>query len=173
MKKLNLVLSALTLVISIGFTGSVFAEKIASCNSPSGYSNYHHAGILGKEQSGFTEDKITGGIDTLIRNNEKEYDILFTDASKTIISSKEDGGDVLLMRQGNSDVTFLVAYHGKTIELYTFYIEKDGRKRFDLIQSKGGALLQHKSTVMSGNCSFINLKAIIDPDSDSEMSNKI
>ena len=175
MKKLNLVLSALTLVIFIGFTGSVFADKIASCNNASGYSNYHHAGILGKKQSGWTEDKIIGGIFTVIKNNETEYDILFTDASKTIISSKEDGGDVMPIRAGDSDVTFVVIYPGKTMELWTFYIEKDGRGRFDLLQSKGGDLLQHKSTVMSGNCSFINLKAIIDPDSDSdsEMSNKI
>ena len=161
MKKLNLFSSLLTLVIFIGFTGSVFAEKIASCNNASGYSNYHHAGILGKKQSGWTEDKITGGIFTVIKTNEKEYDILFTDASKTIISSKEDGAKVMLMRIGNNDATFLAAYPRNTIELWTFYIEKDGRGRFDLLQSKGGDVLQHKSTVMSGDCSFIDLKALI------------
>lgn len=126
---------------------------VATCKEPSGYSYYHEGGMLSKKDSGFTEDKITGGLFTLVRIGQKEYDLLFVDASKSITSTKQEGGRIQLLRRGRNDATFLVVYPNST-ELFTFYKENNsGSERFDMLQSKGGAMPIHKSTVMTGSCS--------------------
>jgi len=165
MKKFNLFLSALVLLMSIGFTNSTLAETIAKCKNPAGYSNYHYAGLIDKKGSGFVEDKITGGMTTLIKINEKEYDILFTDIRKQIFSVRDDGGKVMLMRLGKNDATFLHMHPGMVMEIYTFYRETDGEGRFDMLQSKGGdGMPIHKSSVLTGSCSELNIDSLYPQD---------
>ena len=48
------------------------------------------------------------------------------------------GALVKLLRRGASDANFLVVFPGMTIEPYTFYMDADGARRFDILQSKGG-----------------------------------
>jgi len=137
------------------------AETIVTCKNPAGHANYHYAGILQEKDRGFVEDKITGGITTLIKIKENEYDILFVDTREKIISTKSDGGRVVLLRKGKNDATFLLMHPGMVITLYTFYRESDGRERFDMLSSKGGdGMPIHKSSVMTGNCSGLNLNLL-------------
>ena len=144
---------------------AISADTIVTCKNPAGYGNYHYAGIVSKEKSGFTDDKITGGLFTLVRVNKKEYDILFVDVRQTIISHMQDGGAVRLLRKGKDDATFLVFYPGMLIELYTFYRDASGSEHFDILQSKGGDKMHvHKSTLMTGNCSGLNLNLLHNPD---------
>ena len=67
----------------------------------------------------------------------------------------------MLLRRGASDATFLAVFPETTIELYTFYTDADGVKRFDLMQSRGGdGMPNHKSSVMTGPCSQIDLEKV-------------
>jgi len=138
------------------------AQSITSCKNPEGYAFYHHSGQVPKERSGFVKDKITGGMVTLQKVGEKQYDILFVDAYKQVISATGDGGTVTLLRKGNKDATFAHFYAGKVLELYTFWVDTNGQPKYDLLQSKGGDLMQiHKSSIMVGTCGAINF-ALID-----------
>ena len=142
------------------FTNS-YAADIARCSNPTGKSYYPFLGLMNKEDSGWVDDGITGGITSLVRNENNEYDILFVDASKQIISSKLDGGKVYMVSQGINDASFLVIYPGKTIEVYTFLIDKSGKAEYIQVTTRSGdQVLITKSTVMRGDCSFINLKLI-------------
>jgi hypothetical protein len=133
-------------------------ENVVTCKNPKGYAYYHYAGVLSKKDSGFVEDKITGGLTTLVRLNDKEYDLLFVDVRGEIISFVRDGGFVRLLRKGENDATFLAANPGMVIEIYTFYKDSGGIERYDLLQSKGGdGMPIHKSSVMTGTCSGLNL----------------
>ena len=137
------------------------AQSITSCKNPEGYAFYHHSGQVPKERSGFVKDKITGGMVTLQRVGEKQYDILFVDANKQIISAIGDGGKVMLLRKGKADVTFIHYFTGKVVELYTFWIDSEGIAKYDLVQSKGGDLVPiHKSSMMVGTCSQIKFDLI-------------
>jgi len=109
------------------------SENIATCNGLAGYAYYHHAGVWPKEQSGFSDDAIPEGLTTLVKLGDNEYDIMFTDARKNIISHRHDGGSVTLLRHGKADATFLVFYPSANIELYTFYRGKGGDARFDVL----------------------------------------
>jgi hypothetical protein len=144
-----------------GTVGTSFAQTIASCSSPEGYAYYHHTDLVPKEKSGFEKDKITGGLTSLQQLSKGELDVLYVDTRKTIISSKQDGARIALLRRGSSDVTVLVWSPNASIELYTFYRDSAGNARFDILSSKGGdAMPIHKSAVMTGLCSELNLELL-------------
>lgn len=140
------------------------AQVVATCSDPEGHAYYHHTGVVPKQKSGFSTDRITGGLTTLQRLENGEFDVLIVDSRKQVISYKNDGGRVVLLRKGSSDATFLAVFPGMVIELYTFYVDADGVKRYDFMQSKGGDHMPiHKSTLMSGTCSHLNLNAAKSP----------
>jgi hypothetical protein len=154
-------LKIILLLGSVFFTSLTHAQAITSCKNPEGYSYHHYSGQVPKANSGFTKDKVTGGMVTLQKVGEKKYDILFVDANKEIISAVGDGGNVVLLRRGKADATFMHSYPGKVIELHTFWIDSDGLAKYDLLQSKGGDLMQiHKSSIMVGTCGAINFSLI-------------
>ena len=137
------------------------AQPITSCKNPEGYAYYHYSGQVPKAKSGFKKSKIEGGLVTLQKIGDGKYDILFVDFYKEIISAVGDGGSVVLLRSSENDATFMHSYPGKVIELYTFWIDSDGRPKYDLIQSKGGGSSPiHKAAVLVGNCGPINFKLI-------------
>ena len=149
----------LTVFITALPVSAIAADTVVTCKDPRGYANYHHTDLVPKEKSGFQEDQITGGLTTLVRTGQNEYDLLFTDFRQKIISSRSDGAAVKLLRKGKSDATFSVTYPN-SIELYTFYKDGSGSEKFDALISRGGDLPIHKSSVMVGNCSGLNLNLL-------------
>jgi hypothetical protein len=144
----------LSLVINVPFAR---AENIATCKDPAGYVYYHYSGLMEKEKSGFSEDRILGGLFTLVKLPDGEYDLLFVDGRQAVTSTIQDGGEVKLLRLGQSDATLIVLYPEEVIDMYTFYVDGDGNGRFDILQSRGGGALLHKSSVMTGECSTLDL----------------
>jgi hypothetical protein len=138
-----------------------YSQTIADCTNPDGYAYFHYSGVVSKKDAGFQKDKITGGITSIVKLPNGKFDILIVDTRKTIISMTNDGGSVMLLRRGKKDATFLHIYPGKVAELYTLWMDTEGRAKFDLVQSKGGDnMLIHKSSVMVGSCDSINFDLI-------------
>jgi len=134
---------------------------VATCTDLSGHAFYHGAGLVQQKDQGWKKDQITGGRTTIKKLKDGKYDILILDAMKSLYSVRQDGGEVILLRKGESDATFLYLYPGKVIEIYTLWRDRNGVGRFDLLSSKGGdGMPIHKSSVMSGLCSSINFAAI-------------
>ena len=137
------------------------AAVIAQCSNPSGIAYFPYLGLMDKKDSGWVDDKITGGITSLVITDDNEYDILFVDITKQIISSKQDGGKVYSLSKGKNDASFLVVYPGKTVEIYTFLNDKSGKAEYIQVTSRAGdEILIAKSTVMRGDCQFVNLNLI-------------
>ena len=117
--------------------------------------------LFDKKLSGWTKDKISNGITKATKNQKGEYDIIFVDVTKNIISSREDGGEVLLLNKGKSSFSLLVVYPGKTAEIYSFIKNNSGLLEYIHITSRAGDLISTvKSTVMQGECSFIDFSKI-------------
>ena len=134
-----------------------FAQTITNCRNPAGYAYYNHSGVISKKESGFKNDKITGGITSFVKLQDDKFDITIVDTRKQIISFTQDGGIVALLRSGKNDATFLHYYPGMVIELYSIWVESDGKTKFSMIQSKGGDNMPiHKSSVLVGDCDPIN-----------------
>ena len=146
---------------AILFSSTLFAQTIANCKNPEGFAYFHHAGIVPKKDSGFQKDKITGGLTSLVKLPDGKFDIVIVDIRKEIISMTQDGGRVALLRRGSKDATFLHFHPGMVTEIYTFWIDAEGKAKFDLLQSKGGDKMRiHKSSVMVGDCSSIDFDLI-------------
>ena len=154
-------LKIMLLLVSVFSTSLTHAQAITSCKNPEGYAYFHYSGRVSKAESGFTKDKITGGMVTLQKISENKYDILFVDIYKEIISAVGDGGNVVLLRRGKTDATFMHSHPGRVIELFTFWIDTGGLAKYDLIQSKGGDLMPiHKAAILVGTCGPINFMLI-------------
>lgn len=136
---------------------SSFAVEIASCYNPSGKAYYPELGLVTKKDSGWSDDKITGGIIKLSKIGEDKYDIVFVDATKKIISAIEDGGKVLMLSRGKNSVTFMVIYPGQTAEVYTFLKNSSGKFEYIHMTSRSGdTVIITKASLMRGDCDNIN-----------------
>ncbi len=117
--------------------------------------------MVKKKDSGFTKDAISDGLNTIIKTPDGKYDILMVDARKKIMSLAQEGNTIILLRKGVNDATFLNFYKDRIIELYTLWVDSDGKAHYDLIQSKGGAYMPiHKSAVFTGDCESIDFDLI-------------
>lgn len=139
----------------------LYAVDIASCSNPSGKGYYPETGIVTAKSSGWGEEKITGGITKLSKRGDNEYDILFVDVRKEIISARQDGGQVMLLNRGKNVVSVLVVYPGKTAEVYTFLQTNSGKLEYTHTLSRAGDdVLITKASVMRGDCDYINFGAL-------------
>ena len=140
---------------------NLLAADIAHCSNPSGTAYFPETGIVSAKSSGWSEDKITFGITKFSKLDDNEYDILFIDARKEIISARQDVGRVLLLSRGKSVVSILVVYPGKTAEVYTFLKTNAGKLEYIHTQSRAGdSAAITKASVMRGDCAYINFEAL-------------
>ena len=141
-------------------TGAYSAEDIAQCSNPSGKGYFPYLGIVQKKSSGWEDEKITGGITTLTNLGNNEYDILFVDSSKRIISSKQDGGKVMLLYKGDRELSVLVVYR-QVVEAYNFFINNDGKAEYtNVISRAGDGVMISKASVMRGDFQFVRLDLV-------------
>jgi hypothetical protein len=110
-------------MVGLLVSGNCFALDVAQCSNPKGKSYYPYLGAMDKKNAGWTDDGITDGITTLTKSSDGQYDILFVDAFKRIISTIGDGGKIYMLSKGQSDVSLLVIYPGKAAEIYTFLVD--------------------------------------------------
>ncbi len=142
-------------------TANAFAVDVAQCSSPSGKAYYPYLGVVDQKSSGWTDDKISNGITTLQKTGENEYDILFVDVTKRIVSSRQDGGNVVLLSRGAGSVSVLIVYPGQSAEVYTFLVDKAGKAEYLHVQSRAGdAVMISKVAVMRAECQFVRLDLI-------------
>lgn len=152
--------NSLILLFGLLVSCNCFAEDIAQCSNPSGKGYFPYLGKVAKKSAGWDDEKITGGIVTLSKIGVDEYDIRFVDSTKRIISSKEDGGKVILLYRGEQEVSVLVVYR-QTVEAYNFYVDKAGKAEYtNVISRAGDGVMISKASVMRGDCQFVNLNLI-------------
>lgn len=142
-------------------TSAAYPQVIASCSNPKGKSYFPELGQVSKNMSGWVDDGITGGITTVKKIAKDEYDIVFYDVTKTIISSIEDGGNILLLNKGKNVFSLLIVYPGKTAEIYTFLKNKSNKLEYIQITSRAGdGVTIAKSSMLRGECEFIDFNSL-------------
>ncbi|KRG54293.1 hypothetical protein ABB25_13785 [Stenotrophomonas koreensis] len=136
---------------------SAHATDIASCSEPSGKGYYPETGVIKKADSGWEDEKISSGITKLTKNSGGEYDILFVDIRREIISARADGGTVIPLSRGAKSFSVLVVYPGKTAEVYTFLENTSGGLEYlHTLSRAGDEVFITKASVMQGVCSYIH-----------------
>jgi len=125
------------------------SETIISCGESSGYSYFFEGGLVPKNSAGnWTEDGIKGGGISLVKAGE-ELDLLYKDASSRLVSTRADGGQVIMLGSHDGIINILVVYPNITSEFFTFDTKN---KVFVSSTHKYGDLSIRKVSSMSGLC---------------------
>ncbi|TSA58377.1 MAG: hypothetical protein D4R39_00720 [Methylophilaceae bacterium] len=150
MNKLLIVLALLAV------SQSIHAEEVAVCGGESGYVYFAGYGMVPENKVGWHKDAITGGKITITVTNNK-YDLLYADATGSLVSTVEDGGQVIFTRSSPIDMSLVVLY-GRATEIYTFWKTKNGKLQYSHLHNKSEPF--PKSTAMIGTCTLINFAAV-------------
>lgn len=79
-----------------------------------------------KDKSGWQKDGISKGSYIVTRDAAGEYDIIFTDALNRTVSSREDGGSIIVVSQSDSHLILVINYPEMNIETWYFNIGQRG-----------------------------------------------
>tara|TARA_B100000945_G_C20004774_1_gene422664 strand:- start:225 stop:503 length:279 start_codon:yes stop_codon:yes gene_type:complete len=86
---------------------------------------------------------------------------LILDARKELISFRQDGASVTLLRKGAKDATFLFYAPGAAMSLFSFWEDYEGNYKMERLSSKGGDRLPiHSSSLMIGDYKPINFSLL-------------
>ena len=149
------------------FSGSVFGTVVAQCSNPKGFGYYPYMGLVPEKskdgiRAGWNEESIDGGMFQLNKVDDNNFDILFVDATKQIISSVADGGVVIKNSSDEDSASFVVIYPRKTIEIYTFLRDKNGKYEYTHVTSRAGDQVPIiKTSVMRGDCKPIDFAELL------------
>tara|TARA_B100001093_G_scaffold354256_1_gene338738 strand:- start:244 stop:726 length:483 start_codon:yes stop_codon:yes gene_type:complete len=139
---------------------AVNAETIASCEGLKGQSYYPDIGMYtDKDNSGWQDDGISNGKTSVIRNGDS-FDILFVDTLGDINSSKDQGAEIRLVMIDKNSFSLTSLFLNASIEIYSFWKNKEGNYRYSLTQVKGGSSLIPKNSLLIGSCSSIKFSWI-------------
>ena len=109
------------------FSSVAVGKDIAYCGASEGYAFFPKAGLgVGNPDIGkWHKDPITEGKITLTEVSENEFDVLISDASGKVFSSKNAGGNVFLVGLSENFISVIIVYP-ELGESYTFMRNADG-----------------------------------------------
>ena len=150
------------LLLFLFFSPSIYAETIASCESLKGSTYFPNTGMYtDKSNSGWQEDGISNGKTSVIKTGDS-FDILFVDTLGDINSSKDQGATIRLMLINENSFSLFSMFLNESLEIYSFWKNKEGDFKYSLNQVKGGSSLIPKNSLLVGSCSSINFNWIIE-----------
>jgi hypothetical protein len=127
-------------------------DLLASCGAVKGRAYYPSVAGAPQPGAGWVDDGISAGSTTLVRRNDGELDLLFTDAMRQPVSAREDGAEVVLMWNTGNEAAVLVAYP-KVAEIYQFIRKPNGSLEVMHLQAKSTRF--SKGALMVGQCSAL------------------
>lgn len=133
---------------AFGNSGSVLAQSIVDCGRNSGYSYYFAGGYVSADKAGWHEDGTSDGQFSLILRGE-ELDVLFRDATGSLVSAQADGGQIFPLHIGDESESVLVIYPLNVVEVYQFDLVS---KSYTLSSTKYGEAPIRKAGTLAGKC---------------------
>lgn len=133
---------------------SAFADIVTKCDAPQGHAYYLPNPIVPKKDGGWQRDAISNGTYLVTRDADGKYDIIFSDAIKQTKSSREDGGDVIVISKSNDNLILLVNYPEMNVETWYFRIDRRGGGEVTVSQARYGEdAIINKHSLMRAVCS--------------------
>ena len=145
--KENLIAISLA-AFAFGNSGSVLAQSLFDCGPNSGCSYYFAGGYVSVDKAGWHEDGTSNGQFSLVLRGE-ELDVLFRDASGSLVSAQADGGQIYPLHIGDASVSVLVIYPLNVVEVYQFDLAS---KSYTLSSMKCGEAPIRKADTLAGKC---------------------
>lgn len=131
---------------------AVHANIVTVCGASQGYAYFFPGGLVPEAKSGWSKDGITDGRFMLIQDG-KEFDLVFTDATKGTKSAKAEGATIILIG-GSGPFVILESYskaEGPSVFVYTFHIDQSGSGNVVWTNTKVNGLV-NKSAIYQASC---------------------
>ena len=142
---LTTILSAL---IAIFYSVAASSQSLLDCGPNTGYTYYFAGGYVPADMAGWQQDGISNGQFSLILRGE-ELDVLFLDASGSLVSAQADGGQIYPLHISDTAVSVLVIYPLDVVEVYQFDLSS---KSYTLSSVKYGDAPIRKAGTLAGKC---------------------
>ena len=147
----NIIISLILLMLG---ASSALADVVTKCDSPQGYSYYVAGSVVPKKDAGWVQDGMSNGSYLLTRDADGNYDIIFSDAINRTASSREDGGNVIVISKSDNHLVVVVAYPEMNVETWYFRINRSGAGELTMSQTRyGKESLINKHSLMRASCS--------------------
>ncbi len=149
----RLALAVLGMTVMVAAAGQPTAPVVTRCTNPSGHAYFYAGGVVQGKDAGWHKDAITNGQFLLLRDKDGGLDIVFTDAFDQTLSTKGDGGRVLVAQDTQTKVVILVLYPGMSIETWMFALDARGVGHVSVSQARyGDAAVSRKHSLMTADC---------------------
>lgn len=126
---------------------------VTRCANPSGHTYYPQQLLVPKGKAGWTTDAIKDGSYLLLRRDSGKFDIVYSDSMNRTVSSLDDGAQIILVDQTESQMVFIVHYPGTNVEIWYFRIDAGGRGEVTVSQARfGEATFIQKHGLMRAAC---------------------
>lgn len=135
------------------------ADPIAVCREPVGLAYYHEAGIISSEESGWSEDRIGGGVITLAASKSGPLDVLFSDATGVPKSARQQGAEIVQLFTAPDSAGFALFYGTELLEIYSFRRDTSGALTLSLQQSRRGPYI-YKESLLVAVCDYIRFDLV-------------
>jgi hypothetical protein len=126
---------------------------VTRCMNPLGHAYYSAGGLVAPKDAGWQRDAITNGQYLLVREKDGKFDIVFTDATRRTMSTKEDGGQVLVAHDADDKIVLLIIYPQMSIETWVFTLNSSGIGKVSVSQARyGDRSVIRKHSLMAADC---------------------
>jgi hypothetical protein len=143
----------IALAIQVALPTSGNAAVITRCVAPTGYSYFFAGGLVPAKGSGMQSDGISAGQYLLMQSENGDIDIIFSDSLGRTISSKDDGGTIIVVSKTAKSIVLLVNYPDMSVETWLFNIDTLGAGIVTVSHARyGETALIRKHTLMSAKC---------------------
>ena len=142
-----------TILLALGVSNAT-ADVVTRCEAPAGYSYFLNGSLVPSKGAGWQKDGITKGTYLVMRDAAGEYDIIFTDALNRTVSSREDGGQIIVVSQSDDRLILIVSYPEMNLEIWYFSIDRRGVGKVTVSQARyGSEAVINKHSLMTAVCS--------------------
>jgi hypothetical protein len=139
--------------LTLTAVGQSQSPVVTRCTAPSGHSYFYPSLLVKGSAAGWQQDGISNGQYLILRDKDGVYDIVFSDAMNRTISSKGDGGQVIVINESGGRLVLLVSYPGMNIETWMFALDEKGIGTATVSQARyGDAAVVKKHSLMSASC---------------------
>lgn len=143
----------LALALQVVLPTSGNAAVVTRCVAPTGYSYFFAGALVPVKDSGMQSDAISTGQYLLMQSENGDVDIIFSDSSGRTISSKDDGGTIIVVSKTAKSVVILINYPDMSVETWIFNIDTLGTGVVTVSQARyGETALVRKHALMSAKC---------------------
>lgn len=149
----RLAASTLLVCLAAAAVAQTQSPVVTRCTEPAGHGFFYPGLLIKGKSAGWQSERISNGQYLVLRDKDGAYDIVFSDSTNRTISSKGDGGQVIVVNDSGGRLVLLVNYPDMNVETWMFTLDERGSGTVTVSQARyGEAAMINKHSLMAATC---------------------